>query len=68
MAILSSNIDSSDSYNSIGKKRLVDPAFTEEDSQHKREEAIRPKSFSSFIGQSELKKILGISVQAALSR
>lgn len=68
MAIMSSNIDQSESHGLMGKKRLLDPTSTVEDAQFIEGDSFRPKSFKEFVGQSQLKKILGISVQAALSR
>ena len=46
----------------------MNPASSVEDDRSLSGDLVRPKSFEDFIGQTELKKILGISVKAALSR
>ena len=68
MTIVSSNVFCSTSLPVHGNRRLVDPAFSAEEAKKSNEERLRPKSFKEFIGQTELKKILGISVQASISR
>ena len=68
MAILSSNFENSDSRKVMGKERCVSPESLIEDLGSLERDTFRPKRFKDFIGQSELKKVLGISVQASLSR
>ena len=68
MAIVSSNLDQSDFHKLKGNQKLMNPASSDEDVQLVAGDALRPKSLADFIGQSDLKKILSISVQAALSR
>ena len=68
MAIVSSNIQQSDSHKLQGKERLVDPSSLIEDASPVQKDFLRPKTFSEFIGQAELKNVLSISVKAALSR
>jgi len=46
----------------------MDPASTPDDLASCGVDSLRPKRFDDFIGQSDLKKVLGISVKAALSR
>ncbi len=68
MAIVSSGFNSSFRSKPKRKERLVDPASMSEDTKPKREDSFRPKRWNEFIGQSELKEVLSISVKAALSR
>ena len=68
MAIVSSITDSAKSPLGGNRRRLVDPGFSAEDINPRKEDSLRPKSLDDFIGQSELKKILAISISAALSR
>ncbi|WP_320663674.1 Holliday junction branch migration DNA helicase RuvB [Prochlorococcus sp. MIT 1223] len=68
MAIVSSNIENSQSPKLLGKERLTDPSSLIEDLVPFERESFRPERFQDFIGQSELKEILDISVTAALSR
>ncbi len=68
MAILSSITNHSDLPNNKGEERLVDSSPLKEEVNLSREDSLRPKCFNEFIGQSELKKVLGISVKASLSR
>ncbi|ABX09671.1 Holliday junction branch migration DNA helicase RuvB [Prochlorococcus marinus] len=68
MAIVSSSINQSDSLDSRGKSRLVDPKFLKEDCKPIKEDSLRPKTLNEFVGQSELKEVLAISVKAALYR
>ncbi len=68
MAIVSSNIDRSDSRSSGEKHRTVDPSPIQEEIGSVREDGLRPKHFSDYIGQTPLKDVLGIAVKAALGR
>tara|TARA_Y100001968_G_scaffold333573_1_gene397324 strand:- start:2664 stop:3716 length:1053 start_codon:yes stop_codon:yes gene_type:complete len=68
MAIVSSNIEQSHSHRIMGKERLITPVPLLEDLGILEKDSFRPKSFNEFIGQSELKKVVGISVNASQSR
>ena len=68
MAIVSSNFENSESQNIVGKERFVSASSLGDDSAPFERDSFRPKRFQDFIGQCELKKVLGISVQASLSR
>ena len=68
MAIVSSNIEQSDSHKIMGKERLISPATVIEDVGALEKDSFRPKRFAEFIGQTELKEVVGISVNASLSR
>ena len=46
----------------------MDPSSSLEEVKKSSEDGLRPKNFQEFIGQTELKKILSISVKASLSR
>lgn len=47
---------------------LVDPQPSDEELTIRPEDSIRPKRLDDYIGQSELKQVLGIAVEAALGR
>ena len=47
---------------------MVDPATCAEEVKPPREDLLRPKSLDEYIGQSDLKKVLGIAVKAAIGR
>ena len=68
MAIVSSNFDRTPSRNLKRKTRLLDPAPLRDEVKLKKDDSLRPNSWNEFIGQSELKEVLSISVKAALSR
>ncbi len=68
MAIVSSITNRSEPPNNNGEERLVDSALLKDEVNSSQQDSLRPNCFNDFIGQSELKKILGISVKAALSR
>ena len=68
MAIVSSNIDQSDSHKLTGRKRLMNPVSSLEDLKSNGTDSLRPRSFEDFRGQDALKNILRISVKAALTR
>tara|TARA_Y100001968_G_scaffold316319_1_gene344000 strand:- start:2872 stop:3864 length:993 start_codon:yes stop_codon:yes gene_type:complete len=46
----------------------MDPSSSNEELKKSNEDGLRPKNFQEFIGQTSLKKILSISVQASISR
>ena len=68
MAILSSNVDKAKSLGRSRKGRVVDPSSLPEDVLHSHKDDLRPKKLEDYIGQSELKQVLGIAIQAALHR
>ena len=68
MAILSSNVDKAKSLGRSRKGRVVDPSSLPEDVLHSHKDHLRPKKLEDYIGQSELKQVLGIAIQAALHR
>ncbi len=47
---------------------LVDPQPSTEEASVRPEDSLRPKRLEDYIGQHELKQVLGIAVQAALGR
>ena len=47
---------------------LVDPQPSPEEQTVRPEDSLRPKRLAEYIGQSELKQVLGIAVEAALGR
>ena len=67
MAIVSS-ITNHSSPNDKGAERLVGPSLLKEELKLSQQDSLRPKSFDDFLGQSELKKVLEISVKASLKR
>ncbi len=68
MAIVSSGSQKSSSYNLNGKTRLLDPKRLEAETKKRKDDSLRPQCWNEFIGQSELKEVLSISVKASLSR
>ena len=68
MAIVSSITNHSSLPNDKGEERLVDSSLLKEEVKLSKQDSLRPKSFQEFVGQSELKKVLEISVKAALKR
>ncbi len=68
MAIISSNKENQQIQKSSNDHRIVDPSTLSEDIVLHGKENIRPYLFEDFIGQSELKKVLNISIQASLVR
>lgn len=68
MAIVSSNFHNSEPSSKKGKKSLLDPGPSLEEIKYKKDLSFRPKSFDEFVGQSELKEVLNISVKATLQR
>ena len=68
MAIVSSITNHSSLPNDKGEERLVGPSLLKEELKSSQQDSLRPKSFDDFVGQSELKKVLEISVKASLKR
>ena len=68
MAIVSSITNHAHLPDDRGEERLVASKLLKEEVKFSNQDSLRPKSFEEFIGQSNLKKVLGISVKAALSR
>ncbi len=68
MAIVSSITNQYPFPNDKGEERLVGPNLLKEELKLSQQDSLRPKSFDDFLGQSELKKVLEISVQASLKR
>ncbi len=68
MAILSSSINGLDPLTQKKNPRLLDPAPNVDESVWAKEDGLRPKSFDEYIGQTELKQVLGIAVQASMER
>ncbi len=65
---MSSITNHSSSPNEKGEERLVGSSLLKDELRASKQDSLRPKSFEEFIGQSELKKILQISVKASLTR
>ncbi len=68
MAIVSSYTSQSGPEPKRTKTNALDPAPLSEELNHHREDVLRPKRFVDYIGQSALKEVLGIAVQAAVGR
>ncbi|MBW3042841.1 Holliday junction branch migration DNA helicase RuvB [Prochlorococcus marinus] len=68
MAIVSSTTNDSSLPNDKREERLVGSSLLKEEKKFSKLDSFRPKYFKDFIGQTELKKVLSISVKAALSR
>ena len=68
MAIVSSITNHSSFPNDKGEERLVGSSLLKEELKLSQQDSLRPKSFDDFVGQSELKKVLEISVKASLKR
>ncbi len=68
MAIVSSNIDQKKSHHSMGHQRAVDALPLPEERLPVSEDGVRPKRLDDYIGQNELKEVLGIAVKASLER
>jgi len=68
MAIVSSITNHSSLPNDKGEERLVGPSLLKEELKLSQQDSLRPKSFDDFVGQSELKKVLEISVKASLKK
>ncbi len=52
----------------MGRPRMVDGAPQGEEKRLSKEDSLRPKSLADYIGQSDLKQVLGIAVKAAIDR
>ena len=68
MAIVSSITNHSSLPNDKGEERLISSKLLQEEFKLSKQDSLRPKSFDEFVGQSELKKVLEISVKASLAR
>ena len=68
MAIVSSITNHSSLPNDKGEERLVGSKLLKEEITLSKQDSLRPQSFQEFLGQSELKKVLEISVKASLTR
>jgi len=68
MAIISSNINESNSHRSKKELRIVKPEILSEDKSDSQVISNRPKFFNEFIGHEELKSSIKISIDAALFR
>ncbi|MFL0752917.1 MAG: Holliday junction branch migration DNA helicase RuvB [Prochlorococcus sp.] len=68
MAIVSSSAGRAESHSPAAKSRVVDAAPMPEESCPPREDGLRPRRLDDYIGQQELKQVLGIAVKAAMGR
>lgn len=69
MAIISSQPDSGAKQPAATPPELLSPEVSPEEKEFKRqEESLRPKTLKDYIGQTELKEVLGIAIAAARSR
>ncbi len=68
MAIVSSIKHESESPKKQRRERLVNANLLTEEVPLTKDDSLRPRTFDDFIGQLDLKEILGISVKAALAR
>ncbi len=68
MAIVSSSIGCSDSQHSRDNSRVVDAVSLPEDLGSHGEDGLRPKKWNDYIGQSALKEVLSIAVEASNAR
>ena len=68
MAIVSSITNHSSLPNDKGEERLVGSSPLKEEIKLSKQDSLRPQFFKDFLGQSELKKVLEISVKASLTR
>ena len=64
MAIVSSNAGSS----APRREPVLDAQPSPEEATGRPDDGLRPKRLDDYIGQDELKQVLGIAVQAALGR
>ncbi|MEB3253990.1 MAG: Holliday junction branch migration DNA helicase RuvB [Synechococcus sp.] len=64
MAIVSSNAGSS----AQRRERVLDAQPSSEEASSRSDEGLRPRRLADYIGQPELKQVLGIAVQAAQGR
>ena len=68
MAIVSSSAGRSDAQSKASRSRVIDAAPSPEERLQSKEDGLRPRRLAEYIGQHELKQVLGIAVQAAMSR
>lgn len=68
MSIVSSNSDRAGSSLPAAKSDVLDAARLREEVVSSKDDGLRPKRLDDYIGQSELKQVLGIAVQAAMGR
>ena len=68
MAIVSSNVDGADSLSKTSKERVINPSPLAEECLSSSKDHLRPQSLDDYIGQTDLKKVLGIAIQASLKR
>ena len=68
MAILSSKSGRADPNRPEGKSRVLESGPLPEEVRPPREDGLRPKRLSDYIGQPALKAVLGIAVEAAIGR
>ena len=68
MSIVSSRTGRVNSRHSSQKSRVVDARAMPEESIAPKEDGLRPKCLDDYIGQSALKQVLKIAVQAAIGR
>ncbi len=68
MSIVSSNNGRSFRKGPKGQSRVVDACPTADECIPVKEDGLRPNSFDEYIGQTALKQVLGIAVQAAKGR
>ena len=71
MAIVSSNAGSSKGAPRPKPSRVVDAVRQPDDSAElstTKEDGLRPRRLDDYIGQRELKQVLGIAIQAAMGR
>ena len=68
MAIVSSSAGRADSQPPAAKSRVVDASPLPEETSPSREDGLRPRRLEDYIGQRELKQVLGIAVKAAIGR
>ena len=68
MAIVSSNVNGANSLPKNSRQRVVDPAPLPEDTPSSSQDLLRPRCLKDYIGQSDLKQVLGIAIQAAIKR
>ncbi len=70
MAIVSSKAGHGEFLPSMAQRntRLVDPAPSKDELCLPRDDGLRPKLLADYIGQNDLKQVLGIAVKAAIGR
>ena len=68
MAIVSSNVNGANSLSKNKRQRVVDPAPLPEDVASSSHDLLRPRCLKDYIGQTDLKQVLEIAIQAAIKR